>query len=120
MYHVAMPAVSTQTAQIFGALADPTRFAILQRLRSGERRVGELCNETKLAQSLMSFHLKALREAGLIRSRKDGRSIWYSLDVAGVDRLRRLVGSLGVAGREGSDAARDADLELCRRYINVR
>ena len=115
-----MPAVSTQTAQIFGALADPTRFAILQRLRSGERRVGELCNETKLAQSLMSFHLKALREAGLIRSRKDGRSIWYSLDVAGVDRLRRLVGSLGVAGREGSDAARDADLELCRRYINVR
>lgn len=113
-----MSSSSSQNAQIFGAIADPTRFAILQRLRSEERRVGELCKETGLAQSLMSFHLKTLREAGLLRSRKDGRSIWYSLDAAGTTRLRRLVESLepGVGG----DAARDADLELCQTYISVR
>ena len=105
---------------MFGALADPTRFSILQRLQSGERRVGELCDETKLAQSLISFHLKALRQAGLIRSRKDGRSIWYSLDPAGIARVTRLVAALGAGGRDGIDAARDADLELCQKYISVR
>lgn len=109
----------TQTAQLFGALADPTRFDILRRLRSGERRVGELCDETMLAQSLMSFHLKVLREAGLIRSRRDGRSVWYGIDPAGIARLRRLLESLGAGGGAGSDAARDADLELCRRYIKA-
>ena len=115
-----MPPSSRQTVQIFAALADPTRLALVRRLRAGERRVGDLCQETKLAQSLISFHLKTLREAGLLRSRREGRTIWYALDPAGIARLSRLVESLGVEADEGGDAARDADLELCRKYINGR
>lgn len=115
---MAVSSPASQSAQIFGAIADPTRFAILQRLRSEERRVGELCKETGLAQSLMSFHLKTLREAGLLRSRKDGRSIWYSLDPAGITRLRQFVECFEAG--VGADAARDADLELCQTYISVR
>lgn len=105
---------------MFAALADPTRFALLKRLRAGERRVSELCEETRLAQSLISFHLKALRESGLLRSRRDGRTIWYSLDPAGIARLRRLVESFGAGEPESADAARAADLELCLKYINGR
>jgi DNA-binding transcriptional ArsR family regulator len=120
MYRSAVSAASSQNVLIFAALADPTRFALLERLRLGERRVGELCEETKLAQSLISFHLKALREAGLLRSRKQGRTIWYSIDPAGRARLRRLVESLGAEAREGGEAARAADLELCLEYINGR
>ena len=115
-----MPPPRSQTARLFAALADPTRFALVHRLRSGERRVSDLCEETKLAQSLISFHLKALREARLIRSRKEGRTVWYSLDPACVGRLRRLVESLGAAELESADAARAADLEICRQYINGR
>jgi ArsR family transcriptional regulator len=115
-----VPPSPSQTVQIFAALADPTRFALLKRLRSGERRVGELCEATRLAQSLISFHLKALRDAGLLRSRKEGRTIWYSLDEAGIARLRRLVESLGAEEHYGANAAGAADLELCRKYINGR
>jgi ArsR family transcriptional regulator len=117
---VAVASSSTQTAQIFGALADSTRFAILHRLRSGERRVGELCKETELAQSLISFHLKALRESGLLRSRREGRTIWYSLDPAGLAQLRRLVESLGSEEPDDAEAVRAADLKLCLKYINGR
>jgi DNA-binding transcriptional ArsR family regulator len=111
---------SSQATRIFGALADPTRFGIVQRLRSGELRVAELCRDTGCAQSLISFHLKALRDAGLIRSRKDGRSIWYSIEPAGLSTIVRLVESLGGSPDEGTAAARVADLELCLKYINHR
>lgn len=116
----AVPSSPDQIIRSFAALADPTRLAILQRLRSGERRVGDLCKETKLAQSLISFHLKTLREAGLLSSRREGRTIWYALDPGGIARLKRVVASLGVGGAENTEAAREADLDLCRRYINGR
>jgi ArsR family transcriptional regulator len=120
IYYGGVSSPSVRTAKIFGALADPTRFSILLQLRSGERRVGELCKEAQLGQSLMSFHLKALRDAGLLRSRRQGRTIWYSIDPAGIARLRRLVESVDAGERASGDAAREADLELCWRYINVR
>lgn len=120
IYHGAVPTSDSQAVQIFAALADGTRLALLERFRSGERRVGELCDDTRLAQSLISFHLKTLREAGLLCARKEGRTTWYSLDPAGLGRLRRLVETLGAEAVERSDAARAADLELCRKYINGR
>jgi DNA-binding transcriptional ArsR family regulator len=120
IYHEAVSSTTDNGARLFGALADPNRFGILWQLRSGERRVGELCQEVKLAQSLISFHIKALREAGLLRSRRDGRSTWYSIDPAGIARLRELVEGLRDGDHDAGAAARDADLELCRKYINAR
>ncbi|MDQ2671038.1 MAG: metalloregulator ArsR/SmtB family transcription factor, partial [Gemmatimonadota bacterium] len=69
----------TRLARLFHALSDETRLAIVQRLRSGERCVCELTNLLDAAQSRLSFHLKVLREAGLVHDRRDGRWVHYSL-----------------------------------------
>ena len=66
-------------ATLFHALSDPTRVEILERLRNGERCVCELTDVLNAAQSRLSFHLRTLREAGLIRDRKEGRWVYYTL-----------------------------------------
>ena len=103
---------------LFGALAEPMRLAILDRLRTRERSVGELTDGLRVGQSLISFHLKVLRDAGLVFHRKDGRVVWYAIDPAGVTRIERLVGLLRGTGDEAELASRAADLEMCMDYIN--
>jgi ArsR family transcriptional regulator len=63
----------------FQALADENRLQILEALRDGERCVCELQSSLHLGQSLLSHHLKALKEAGLVRARREGRWAHYSL-----------------------------------------
>jgi ArsR family transcriptional regulator len=72
------------TARRFQALSDPTRLRILELLAGGERCVCELTAATGAAQSRLSFHLKALRQAGLLRARRSGRWMYYSVDSEGV------------------------------------
>ena len=107
-----------RAAPLFAALADPMRLAILDRLRSGERSVNELCAATAARQSLMSFHLKTLRETGLVFARKDGRTVWYALDPSGVARLERLVTLLKGGVDDPSEASNRVDLEVCMEYIS--
>jgi DNA-binding transcriptional ArsR family regulator len=61
-----------QLSVIFGALADPTRRAILERLAAGEATVGELGAPFKMSQPAISKHLKVLETAGLVSRRKQG------------------------------------------------
>lgn len=68
-----------QAARLFHALSDDTRLAVLQMLRGGERCVCELQDALDAAQSRLSFHLKVLKEAGLVRDRKEGRWSYYAL-----------------------------------------
>ena len=63
----------------FRALGDDTRIRLLEILATGERTVGELMDATTLGQSLVSHHLRTLRQAGLVRTRRDGRWIHYSV-----------------------------------------
>jgi len=63
----------------FRALGDETRLLLLELLTAGERNVGELMDVTGLGQSLISHHLRALREAGLVHDRRDGRWVYYSI-----------------------------------------
>ncbi|MFH7244951.1 MAG: ArsR/SmtB family transcription factor [Spirulina sp.] len=65
----------------FKALADPLRLEIVDRLRSQELCVCDLCDQMGVAQSKLSFHLKALKTAELVRSRQEGRWIYYSLNL---------------------------------------
>ena len=65
----------------FKALADPLRLDIVDRLRSQELCVCDLCDQMGVAQSKLSFHLKALKTAELVRSRQEGRWIYYSLNL---------------------------------------
>ena len=62
----------------FRALGDETRLRILEHLAVGERSVTELTERVDIGQSLMSHHLRILREAGLVIVRREGRWLHYS------------------------------------------
>jgi len=92
-----------EAARLFHALSDETRLAALSMLRGGERCVCELQDALDAAQSRLSFHLKVLKDAGLVTDRKEGRWSYYSLvpDRLGVahDVVRTLATQKAV-GRE--------------------
>jgi ArsR family transcriptional regulator len=73
---------STDIVLGFHALSDPIRLQVLELLRSQELCVCELCEQLGTTQSKLSFHLKTLKEAGLVRSRQEGRWIYYRLNLA--------------------------------------
>ena len=73
---------STNIWSGFRALSDPLRIQIIELLRSSELCVCELCEKLDVSQSKLSFHLKNLKEANLIRSRQQGRWMYYSLNLA--------------------------------------
>jgi ArsR family transcriptional regulator len=78
-------AVATQSRteraiELFHALSDETRLEIIELLRRGERCVCELTDTLDAAQSRLSFHLRVLKDAGIVRDRKDGRWVYYELD----------------------------------------
>ena len=75
----------------------PLRWRLLGELARSDRRVGELCELAGRRQSLVSYHLRQLRDGGLVsvrRSAADGRDTYYLLDLA---RCRELLASAGVA-----------------------
>ena len=74
-----------RAAQLFHALSDETRLAVLAMLGDGELCVCDLQSALGAAQSRLSFHLKALKDAGLVAVRGDGQRRWYGL------RLQPLV-----------------------------
>lgn len=77
----ASPLTSTTVIAGFHALSDPIRLQVLELLRSQELCVCELCEYIGVTQSKLSFHLKILKEASLVRSRQEGRWIYYSLNL---------------------------------------
>ncbi len=73
---------------VFRALADPTRRAIFERLTRGEAAVKDLTDRFPISQPAISQHLAALREAGLVAERREGRFAYYRVQPKG---LRPLV-----------------------------
>jgi ArsR family transcriptional regulator len=67
------------TAYRFRALGDETRLRILEALASGERSVSDLTAHVDIGQSLMSHHLRILRESGLVIDHRRGRWIYYAI-----------------------------------------
>jgi DNA-binding transcriptional ArsR family regulator len=83
--------VVTNEAPVFAALGDPTRRAVLARLRTGPRSVGEIVAALPVSQSAVSQHLRVLREAGLVRDRREGTRRLYQVDLEGLTALRAYV-----------------------------
>jgi ArsR family transcriptional regulator len=83
-----------RASTVFHALSDPTRLEIIQRLLSGEKCVCDLTDALDAAQSRLSFHLKTLRDAGIVNDRKSGRWVYYSLDREAFRELEELVKSM--------------------------
>jgi ArsR family transcriptional regulator, arsenate/arsenite/antimonite-responsive transcriptional repressor len=83
-----------RAAGLFHALADPTRLAIVERLRDGERCVCDLTDALETGQSRLSFHLKTLKDAGILRDRRQGRWVYYALNGDAMDEIIGLLGSI--------------------------
>ena len=83
-----------RAAGLFHALSDRTRLSILQRLRLGERCVCDLTDALDAAQSRLSFHLKVLKEAGLVTDRRDGRWMYYTLNTESLAEISELIDTL--------------------------
>src|SRR4030081_2039589 len=85
----------------FLALANPTRLRILQRLgRDFEESVNDLAVHLRMSQPRISWHLRMLRVGGVIRTRREGRMAYCSLDVENIARERaRLDQLLGIKER---------------------
>src|SRR3954447_14579741 len=83
-----------RSVQLFHALSDSTRLSILQRLRFGERCVCDLTDALDAAQSRLSFHLKVLKDAGLVTDRREGRWMYYTLNAEGLAGLSEAIDAL--------------------------
>ena len=73
--------------EAFAALAEPTRRHILELLAHGERSAGDLARRFTLTQPAVSQHLRALRDAGLVRVRRDAQRRMYSIDGRGLAKI---------------------------------
>ncbi len=73
--------------EAFAALSDPTRRHIVELLADGERSAGELARRFTLSQPAVSQHLRALRDAGLVRVRRDAQRRMYSIDGRGLAQI---------------------------------
>ena len=88
------PSRDAEIVQRLQALAELTRLGIVRRLASGERCVCDLQTELGASQSRLSFHLKKLKDAGLILDRPQGRWVYYRLAPNVLDDLQGILGSL--------------------------
>jgi ArsR family transcriptional regulator len=76
------------------AIADERRLRILSLLAQGERCVCELQEALDAGQSLLSFHLKTLKDAGLVTDRREGRWVYYELSRDGVEEIEGFLRGL--------------------------
>jgi ArsR family transcriptional regulator, arsenate/arsenite/antimonite-responsive transcriptional repressor len=104
-----MAAVSTstdlaRTARLCRALSDENRLRIVEMLTAGERCVCELTAALDLGQSLLSHHLKTLKDAGLVTDRRDGRWVHYTLNCEALNELGAVLeGLVPLAGTGRSE-----------------
>lgn len=73
------PETKNTCADRLKVLADETRLAVVRQLMNGPRHVGEINDSLGLEQSLLSHHLKILRESGIVLAERDGKAVLYSL-----------------------------------------
>lgn len=91
--------------EVFRALADPTRRAILKRLQKGALSAGEIGSMFDITGASLSHHFAVLKQADLVRTERRGRSIVYSLNTTVMEDLTRLLLDLVPAhGKSGGKA----------------
>jgi len=82
---------SVDMITIFKALSEPLRVEVIELLREQEMCVCDLCDRLNVAESKLSFHLKTLKQAGLVRSRQEGRWIYYRLNLSRLVELEEYL-----------------------------
>ena len=93
-----------QAARAFQALSDETRLEIVRLLSHGERCVCELQDALEAAQSRLSFHLKTLKDAGLVIDRRQGRWVYYALNRDALEAIAGFAAAVKPGKHAGSCA----------------
>lgn len=100
------------------ALAEPSRVRILAALQGGELCVCELCDALEMGQSTLSTHLQAIRRAGLVDVRRQGKWNYYSLSEPGRAWVEAVFGLFG--GRLASDRGLKSDARRLAGRLRLR
>jgi len=95
----ATTAETTRAVQLFHALSDETRVGIIEMLDAGERCVCDLQETLNAAQSRLSFHLRVLKDAGIVTDRREGRWSYYELNRDAFDEAESILKDLRPRGR---------------------
>jgi len=96
-----------EVAKVFKAFCDENRLQILGLLRSGEKCACKLLDELHIGQSTLSHHMRILCDSGIVRGRKEGKWVHYSIDPAGAERAKQLL------NQQVTVSASCADDECC-------
>lgn len=83
-----------KTAVIFKAFCDENRVRILQLLQDGEKCACMLLEEMNITQPTLSHHMKILCDSGIVKARKEGKWMHYSISQEGVEEARKYLDSL--------------------------
>lgn len=97
-----------------GAVGDPTRRAILERLRNGPCSVSELARGLPVSRPAVSQHLRVLKQAGLVSERKEGTRRIYRLDPEGIYQLRLYLETFWTEALAAFKAAAESEREKGR------
>ena len=97
-----------ELARVFHLLGDKTRLSIMALLADGEMNVTTICKKLRLPQSSISHHLSLLRIGGLVKTRRDGKQIIYSL----ADLTKHRLGRKPEWNKAGGNAAKFGPAEL--------
>jgi ArsR family transcriptional regulator len=95
-----------QVARWFHALSDETRLRIIDCVLECEQCVCDLTEVLNTGQSRLSFHLKTLKDAGILTDRREGRWIYYSLNPEVIEELQEFVGSMKTRSRNQGGKSR--------------
>lgn len=90
----------------FQAMAEETRFEIVRMLSGGERCVCELQGDLDAAQSRLSFHLRKLKDAGIVSDRREGRWVYYALVPGALEEMRAFLGEVRPSGNTSPQGSR--------------
>ena len=106
----AQPMASTEEqAELLRVLGHPMRLAVLKELTGGERSVGDVAERTGLGLSVLSQQLAILRKAGLVRTRRDAKLVFYSLAPEALESTATLLCALsGISSQATPPETRNA------------
>jgi ArsR family transcriptional regulator len=99
----------TRVARWFHALSDETRLQLLDCISECEQCVCDLTDLLQTGQSRLSFHLKILKDAGILKDRREGRWVYYSLNPEAIEGLEQFVSELKTRHRRPGKVSRCCD-----------
>jgi len=103
------------TARLISALADPTRRAVLEKLKDGPRPVGEIAQGLPVTRPAVSQHLKVLKEAGLVSDRSVGTRRIYYIDPKGLGAMRAWLDQFWGTALDSFKLAAEAEAEKFKK-----